>query len=225
VQAVFGALTVTMRLYPAIVTTHLLLGLSLLALLAAQDEAFAPRPLVVTPGLRSAVLAVAALAAVQVALGGWVSTNYAVLACSDFPACQGRWWPEMDFAHGFTLRRALGSTAEGAFLPFAALTAIHYTHRLVAYALLAALGTLAAVLARQPARDARRFALGLAVAAGWQLASGLSNVVLGWPLAGAVAHTGGAAFLVVLLTRLALRARAVSRPAAVPSRGRPAAAP
>jgi heme a synthase len=165
------------------------------------------------------------LTLVQVTLGGWVSTNYAVLACSDFPTCQGRWWPEMDFAHGFTVRRGLGTTAAGGWLPFAALTAIHYTHRLVAYGLLAALAALALVLARSGEPQARRFAAGVAAVAGWQLLTGLSNVVLGWPLAAAVGHTGGAAALVLLLTRLGLRLRqGAAAPAPAPSLRRAAAA-
>jgi cytochrome c oxidase assembly protein subunit 15 len=207
VQGAFGALTVTWKLYPAIVTAHLLGGLALLALLAAQARAFESAPLRLGPGLRLAVGAVALLSLVQIALGGWVSTNYAVLACSDFPTCQGRWWPPMDFGHGFTIRRPLGMTAGGDWLPFAALTAIHYMHRLMAYAELAALLALAAALRATGDAGARRFALGFAAVALWQLGSGLSNVVLGWPLAGAVAHTGGAAALVVLLTTLAVRLR------------------
>jgi cytochrome c oxidase assembly protein subunit 15 len=205
VQGAFGALTVTMKLYPAIVTLHLLGGLALLALLAWQTEELAVRaPMRLSRGLRWAVAGVAGLTLLQVALGGWVSTNYAVLACTDFPTCQGRWWPAMDFARGFELRRALGRTAAGDFLPFAALTAIHYVHRLMAYVVLAALVALAVALARA---GQRRWALLLAGIAAWQLATGLSNIVLGWPLAAAVAHTGGAAALVVALTLLAARLR------------------
>lgn len=205
VQGAFGALTVTMKLYPAIVTAHLLGGLALLALLAVQAQAFEPRPLALPAGLRRAVAAVVALALLQIALGGWVSTNYAVLACTDFPTCHGRWWPEMDFASGFTLQRPLGLLPNGEHLPFPALTAIHYTHRLVAYALLAALLALAAALWRCRADGARRVAIGLVAVAAWQLASGLSNVVLGWPLVAAVAHTGGAAALVMLLAQVGMR--------------------
>jgi cytochrome c oxidase assembly protein subunit 15 len=204
VQGAFGALTVTMKLNPAIVTAHLLGGMALLVLLAAQAEAMAPRPIALSRGLVTGTRIVAALVMAQVMLGGWVSTNYAVLACTDFPTCQGSWWPAMDFQHGFTLRRDLGETAGGEWLPFEALTAIHYMHRLAAYVVLAALAGLAWRLHRA---GARRFGLGLGALAGWQLASGLSNVVLGWPLAAAVAHTGGAAGLAVLLTALLVRAQ------------------
>ena len=78
-----------------------------------------------------------ALLFVQIALGGWVSSNYATLACQDFPMCQGSWWPDMDIAAGFEIWRPLGRTADGAGLPFPALTAIHYAHRLMAYVVLA----------------------------------------------------------------------------------------
>ena len=205
-QGAFGAWTVTLKLYPAVVTAHLLGGLVLLALLVAQAGHAARGGVAVSPALRHGVLAVAALAVAQIALGGWVSTNYAVLACSDFPTCQGRWWPAMDFGHGFALLRPLGVGADGDWLPFDALVAIHMTHRLGALLLLPALLALAWRMARQPAL--RRLAGGLLAVAAWQLASGLGNVVLGWPLAAAIAHTGGAAALVWLLSNAVLRTRA-----------------
>ncbi len=211
IQGAFGALTVTMKLYPAIVTLHLLGGMMLLALLAVQAQLYAPAPLSLPPRLKAATWGVAVLSVVQIALGGWVSTNYAVLACSDFPLCQGRLWPEMDFAQGFTVRRELGMQADGSYLPFAALTAIHYVHRLVAYALLLALAGLAWALLARRDTALRRWAIGLLAIAAWQLASGLSNVLLNWPLFGAVAHTAGAAALVIALTVLLSRAAQAER--------------
>jgi cytochrome c oxidase assembly protein subunit 15 len=204
-QGAFGALTVTMKLYPAIVTLHLLGGIGLLVLLAAQDQVFEPRPLRLSPGLAVLAWATSLLLLLQIALGGWVSTNYAVLACSDFPTCQGQWWPPMDFAHAFTLRRELGETATGSFLPFTALTAIHVTHRAAAVVVLAALAALAWALAATRVPALRRTAYGLAGLAALQLLTGLSNIVLGWPLVAAVVHTGGAAALAVVLTTLLAR--------------------
>ncbi len=206
-QGAFGALTVTMKLYPAIVTAHLLGGLALLVLLAVQLQGYRGVPLALPGRLYAAVLAIAALSVLQIALGGWVSTNYAVLACQDFPTCQGAWWPAMDFEHGFAIRRELGVGKDGGFLPFAALTAIHYMHRLVAYPLLLAMAWLAWQLHASGDGELRRWALGVAAVGLWQLASGLSNVLLGWPLLGAVAHTAGAAAWVTLLTVLIARAR------------------
>ena len=210
-QGAFGALTVTMKLYPAIVTAHLLGGLGLLVLLTVQASAPA-RPalalgLPLPARLYRASLALALLAAAQIALGGWVSTNYAVLACLDFPTCQASWWPVMDFDHGFTILRELGAGKDGGYLPFAALTAIHYVHRLGAYVVLAALALFAWRLHASGAPALRRWALGFAGVGLWQLASGLGNVLLGWPLVAAVAHTAGAAALVMLLTALITRAR------------------
>lgn len=211
-QGAFGALTVTLKLYPAIVTLHLLGGIGLLALLAVIAEVQSPRPLAASPGVRRGVQGVAALALLQVALGGWVSTNYAVLACQEFPTCQGSWWPAMDFRHGFTLLRDLGQTKHGEYLPFAALTAIHYTHRLAAYVVLAAMLALAWALHRNGGTDARRLALALLGLAAWQLASGLSNVVLGWPLLAALAHTAGAAALITLLAVAIARTALAAHP-------------
>jgi heme a synthase len=214
-QGAFGALTVTLKLYPAIVTLHLLGGIGLLALLAVQDQVFAPRPLQLPKALTTGAWITAALVVVQIALGGWVSTNYAVLACSEFPRCQGQWWPPMDFAQAFTVQRELGQTAAGAYLPFAALTAIHMTHRLAAVIVLGAMLWLAWRLAGTGDATLRRFAVGIAGLAALQLATGLSNVVLGWPIVAALLHTGGAAALAVvlatLLARVHLRPRVFAR--------------
>jgi cytochrome c oxidase assembly protein subunit 15 len=113
----------------------------------------------------------------------------------------------MDFQQGFEPWRALGMTSAGEHVSFAALTAIHYTHRLMAYALFVLLGVLAWRLRGGPLHRMGQVIAGLAL---WQFASGLSNVVLGWPLVAAVAHTGGAAALVVALTWALRESRAAS---------------
>lgn len=203
IQGAFGALTVTMKLFPLIVTLHLLGGLVLLALLQAQAVRYARAqgeslPVPLPPGTWLLLGVAFVLLWLQIALGGWVSTNYAVLACSEFPACQGSWWPAMDFSEGFTFWRALGAGSAGDNISFQALTAIHYVHRLAAYVVFAALLLLAHRLRQIPAMRSHAFWIGgLAL---WQFATGLSNVVLGWPLVAAVSHTGGAAALVVVLT-------------------------
>ncbi len=214
-QGAFGALTVTMKLFPAIVTLHLLGGLVLLALLRAQSVRYgqaqtALTGIVISAGLRRFVMVAFALLWLQIALGGWVSTNYAVLACTDFPACQNSLWPAMDFKQGFTLWRELGAGHDGANISFQALTAIHYVHRLVAYAVFVVLMTLAVKLNRMPAfRTQARWLAGLTLL---QVATGLSNVVLGWPLVAAVSHTGGAAALVVVLTAIVFSSRSMAYP-------------
>jgi len=212
-QGVFGALTVTWKLYPAIVTAHLLGGMGLLALLALQ----APAPPDAVARRDRLALGAAALAlALQLALGGWVSTNYAVLACSGFPQCNGQWWPAMNWPEGFTLARELGRRADGAPIGMPALVAIQWAHRLFAAVVVVALGWLGAVLWRRGG-GARRRGLVLAALLLAQLVSGLSNVVLGWPMVAALAHTAGAAALVVcvgLEAAAALNARL--RPIATP---------
>ena len=204
-QGAFGALTVTMKLYPAIVTGHLLGGLGLLVLLAVQAQGYLRRPLALSAGVRALAWGVLLLTVLQVTLGGWVSTNYAVLACTDVPTCQGQWWPPMDFSHGFAVFRELGQGRDGGLLPFAALTAIHMTHRLGAIVLVLALATLLWQLRRSSDPAGARWALALGLALSWQLASGLGNVVLGWPMVAALAHTGGAAALLTLMATMRSR--------------------
>jgi heme a synthase len=206
-QGAFGALTVTMKLYPAIVTLHLLGGIGLLALLAIQTQNDRAAPLSLSRRLYLGAMAVTALSVMQIILGGWVSTNYAVLACTDFPTCQGSWWPPMDFEHGFTVRRELGAGKDGGYLPFAALTAIHMVHRIGAAVVFAAMALLVWRLHADGQANTRRWAHIVTAVAVWQLVSGLSNVVLGWPLIAAVAHTGGAAALITLLAVMLTRAQ------------------
>ncbi|MBI2751546.1 MAG: COX15/CtaA family protein [Burkholderiales bacterium] len=202
VQGAFGALTVTMKLFPAIVTLHLLGGYVLLALLTAQGVLLAQQQgvqsvSVVSPRLRLAVGMALALLVLQATSGAWVSTNYAVLACTEFPSCQGSWWPQMDFAHGFEIWRPLGYGQDGEHISFQSLTAIHYTHRMMAFVTLALLAALVVYLRREPTlhKQSRDLA-GLLLL---QLATGMSNVVLDWPLVAAVLHTGGAGAMVVVL--------------------------
>ena len=219
VQGLFGKYTVTLKLYPAIVTLHLLGGLALLALLAVQRVALRQQRLALPASVHAAAWGAAALLVLQIVLGGWVSTNYAVLACTGFPQCNGQWWPEMDFASGFTLLRGLGEAGPGGARTLTSLVAIHMAHRLLALVVVCAFLALAWALWRRRGTDPSlgRFgqALGLLVLV--QVASGLSNVVLGWPLVAALGHSAGAAALVLVLTLLLARARRLPQAAA----GRP----
>jgi cytochrome c oxidase assembly protein subunit 15 len=213
-QALLGALTVTWRLNPLIVTLHLLFGLTTLALLwwlalsvpaGSWSIASAHGGGRAAPFAHAARLARLGLAALilQIALGGWTSSNYAAIACPDFPTCQGRLWPPADFRHAFVLWHGLGVDYEGGVLAGPARVAIHLAHRLGA--LLAALALTLAALAvlRRPALTALRArAWVLLGALLLQLALGISMVLRGFPLALATAHTAGAALL--LLATLAL---------------------
>jgi cytochrome c oxidase assembly protein subunit 15 len=210
VQGAFGAWTVTLKLQPVIVTLHLLFGMTLLALAAwlggREDNLLHPTPALAPleaaklRRLRPLAWLAGAVLLVQLALGGWVSTNYATLACNDFPLCQGQIVPEMDFQHGFTLWRELGKTAAGHYLPFSALTAIHWVHRNFALVVVLVLGLTAWRAWRLPGlhRSARILALVLLA----QAFTGVATVFFSFPLAIAVLHNAGAALLVLLVTML-----------------------
>jgi len=208
VQGAFGAWTVTLKLQPVIVTIHLLLGMGLLAMLVwlggREDYLLKPpapsRDLAGLRAMRTLALLAAIVLVVQIALGGWVSTNYATLACDEFPFCDGKLIPEMDFEHGFTLWRELGKTAAGHYLQFSALVAIHWVHRNFAVVLTLVLGFASWRAFRQPALRTTSKLIAAVLCA--QLFTGIATVFFDIPLAIAVLHNAGAALLVLLVTML-----------------------
>ncbi len=203
-QALLGMWTVTLQLKPLIVTLHLLggfatLGLAWWLLLREHDW---PRPTAQTPSrpLRGLYAGAFAGLLVQITLGGWTSTNYAALACPDFPTCREQWWPAgMAFSEAFVLWRGLGIDYEYGVLDSPARTAIHMAHRLGA--VVAAALILALAIANIRSR------LGAWRIGGWvliallavQVSLGVGNVVLQLPLAVAVAHNAFAAILLLAL--------------------------
>ena len=198
-QAALGMWTVTLLLKPAIVTAHLLGGMTIFALLAWYNllhrrHVHAPE----TRALRfPAALALAAIA-VQIALGGWVSANYAALACLDLPLCRGQLVPPMDFANAFHMVRELGQTAQGELLTNEALTAIHWTHRMFALVVLAV--TAWSALRARPIL--RTVSTEILVLLALQLSLGIANVMFSLPLPLAVAHNAGAALLLLAVVVL-----------------------
>ncbi|MBM7062606.1 COX15/CtaA family protein [Pseudomonas sp. UL073] len=206
-QAAFGMWTVTLKLWPQVVTAHLLGGFTTLALLflltLRLSGAFAPLPAL---SARLRLLAGAALALVigQIALGGWVSSNYAAVACIDLPTCHGAWWPPMDFANGFHLSQHIGPNYLGGQLDSDARTAIHFTHRLGA---LLVSGVLLLLAWRLRAAGLGRLAALLLLALAAQVSLGVSNVLLHLPLPVAVAHNGGGAGLLLVLVLVNYRLR------------------
>lgn len=199
-QGAFGALTVTLKLAPAVVTLHLLGGYGLLALLTAQAvRSHAPGSTAWRIDRRGSALMALVLAAVlgQAALGAWVSSNYAVLACGGFPLCQGTWWPPMDFAAAFALWRPLGYGQDGTALALSAVTAIHMAHRVGALAVSACLLGASVWLWRRGA--ARRTTVLLVALLLGQWLTGVGNVVWDAPLLSSLLHTAGAGALVVVL--------------------------
>jgi heme a synthase len=198
-QATLGAWTVTMLLKPAIVTGHLLGGMAILALLgwlALAQYAHSPSPQMRALRVPGAI-ALIALAA-QIALGGWVSSNYAALACPDLPLCHGQVLPAMDFANAFHVIRELGQTPGGDLLGLPALTAIHWTHRMFALLIFGIVGWTALRAYRVVKAVGAIIAALLLV----QFAVGVANVAFGLPLPLAAVHNAGAALLLLALVVL-----------------------
>ena len=211
IQGAFGAWTVTLKLQPIIVTMHLMLALVLFACLIAyaqyswQAQSGTVRQPQIKPLSAKLLLLASVVLTMQIFLGAWVSTNYAVLACPDFPTCMGSLWPETAWQEGFSLWRALGMNAQGEFISPVALQTIHWAHRVFAMIVLVVLGLfgISALTVSNPAlsKMSQLAKLLLALLA-LQVITGISNVVFQWPLAAALMHTGGSAALVFCLVRL-----------------------
>lgn len=210
-QAMLGMWTVTLLLKPVIVTSHLLGGMATLAMLvwishrhwgAGSGQFFKaalPRFLI-----RGSLLVLFA----QILLGGWTSSNYAALACTDFPTCHGAWLPEMDFNSGFHWIRELGEGIDGTALTLPALTAIQWAHRIGALVTLIFLGGLGVYLIRYV--QLRAISMLLLAVLIVQIGLGIANLVLHLPLILAVAHNMGAALL--LITVVVLNAKITELP-------------
>ncbi|MDF2487990.1 MAG: hypothetical protein K0S77_612 [Pseudomonas sp.] len=214
-QAAFGMWTVTLKLWPQVVTAHLLGGfmtLGLLFLLSLRlSGAFAPLPRLPLSVRRLAVLALLMVIG-QVALGGWVSANYAAVACIDLPTCHGQWWPAADFTNGFHLTQHIGPNYLGGQLDSDARTAIHVSHRLGAVLVSGVLLVLSYRLYRHGLAGLSRLLL-LALAV--QVGLGISNVLFHLPLAVAVAHNAGGALLLLGLVLVNYRIRVADKPLVV----------
>ena len=208
-QAMLGMWTVTWLLKPVVVMSHLLGGMTTFAMLTwianrASPLAAIPNP----PGLkiRGMLIVAIGLVAFQIALGGWVSANYAALACGvDFPACQGQWWPRMNFEDALVLWRGIGVDYEGGVLDADARTAIQMMHRLFAVVVFGHVLALAVRLIRDGRLPTYGWSIGFVLCA--QVALGISNVMAGLPLKVATAHNAVAAILLFLLVGLLARLR------------------
>ena len=198
-QATLGKWTVTMLLKPAIVVAHLLGGMALLALLVwfaleRMNHQESPE----TRALRIPALLALIAVGVQILLGGWVSANYAALACPDLPLCLGQAVPPMDFGNAFHVLRELGRTDSGDLLPQAALIAIHWSHRGFAMVVVAVVGW--TVFAARKAFSGLAITIGLLLVL--QFSLGVANVAFSLPLVLAAAHNAGAAALLASLVVL-----------------------
>ncbi len=208
-QAMLGMWTVTMLLKPAIVSAHLLGGMTTLALLAwlahrhwgSYSASFVSSAnTVMSAKLKIAIRFALLVLFMQIFLGGWTSTNYAALACTDFPTCHGVWLPEMDFKDAFHLVRDLGQSADGGVLTLASITAIQWSHRIGALITLIYLGILALNVLKYG--QLKQLGVVLLVVLCAQISLGIANLILHLPLVLAVAHNFTAGLLVIILVIL-----------------------
>src|SRR5690606_19227020 len=208
VQAAFGMWTVTLKLWPQVVTAHLLGGFATLSLLWLLTQRFSQWRwrlsagiLARLQGLRPLIYLALVVVIVQIALGGWVSSNYAALACVDFPRCHNEWWPAMDFMHAFNFAQTVGPNYLAGLLEGEARTAIHVSHRLGALVVTLVLLLLCWRLWRLPAAGPKRQALVILATLVLQVLLGITNIMASLPLAVAVAHNAvGALLLLTLIT-------------------------
>lgn len=208
VQAAFGMWTVTLKLWPQIVTAHLLGGFTTLSLLWLLVQrygrfgwAFGVNERGTLDMAKIFTIVALILVIVQIALGGWTSSNYAALACTDFPTCQGRLWPEAEFTQAFNFAQTIGPNYLGGLLEGEARTAIHMAHRIGALLVTIAILVVSCALFRINAPGPRSIAVGLLVVLICQIALGISNVLASLPLPIAVAHNAvGALLLLTLIT-------------------------
>ncbi|MGJ8669587.1 MAG: COX15/CtaA family protein [Oceanococcus sp.] len=205
-QGILGMWTVTWQLKPLAVTSHLLGGMSTLGMLAWLNMLLRPAPNARgLAALRGMALVGLLVLVGQIFLGGWTSSNYAALACPDFPTCHGQLWPESNFSEAFVLWHGLDINFEYGILDSPARTAIHLTHRIGA--LVTTLVLLALALAIWRRTQARGLAVLLLTGLLFQISLGIASVKFGLPLAVAAAHNAGAAFLVLIMVLINVQAR------------------
>jgi heme a synthase len=216
-QGLFGKWTVTLKLMPIVVTTHLLGGMTLLALLIwfwmrerNRSGDVRASPVEVRPNVRTWVWIALVALFVQIFLGGWVSTNYAVLACPDFPGCVGTMLPSVAWTEGFTLIHELGKNPDGTFLSVEGLRAIHWAHRIGAL-LVTIIIVIAAVKLMRASTSLKRQALFIKIALTLQILIGISTVLFDQPILVATAHNFFAAVLLITLVIAAYRVTASAR--------------
>lgn len=207
-QAAFGMWTVTLKLWPQIVTAHLLGGFTMLSLLWLltlrlnnQQWRLPDRDLQRVLKLRGWAVLGLLVVIMQISLGGWTTSNYAAVACPDFPTCQAQWLPEMDFAHGFNIFQHVGPNYLGGTMENSGRVAIHFMHRIGAIVTALYLLVLAWRMFATRLAQPRKVAIVMLALVALQILLGIGNVVLHFPLSVAVAHNlTGAVLLLALVT-------------------------
>lgn len=212
IQAAFGMWTVTLKLWPQVVTAHLLGGFTTLSLLwllvqryGSFGWTFSLAKQEKLTSLKMFAIMVLILVVGQIALGGWTSSNYAALACTDFPTCQGQWWPRTQFSQAFNFAQTIGPNYLGGLLEGEARTAIHMAHRVGALLITLVVSILAYRLWRIGAAGPRNIACTLVLVLVCQIGLGISNILASLPLPVAVAHNAVGALLLLTLVTLVHR--------------------
>ena len=206
-QGLLGKWTVTLRLHPLVVMSHLLGGLALLSLLwlllLRLSRLFIKQSSASEQKLRPWAALGLLLIVIQIGLGGWTSANYAAFVCPDFPTCQGVWWPAMNFSEGFHLWLNTSINYEGGILSHTARTAIQMSHRIMAVITSLYLGLLIYKLVTITKKYfLRSLAVLLACLLGLQISLGVLNVLWVLPLPIAMAHNAVAALILITLITL-----------------------
>jgi cytochrome c oxidase assembly protein subunit 15 len=218
-QGMFGMWTVTLKLWPQVVTIHLLGGISTFSLLWLftlrlknqrwQTDNSNWQQL---QGLRPALIVGVVIVFLQIALGGWISSNYAAVACVDFPTCRGEWWPTMDLAQGFNVTQGIGPNYLGGLLNSEARVAIHMMHRVGAVITSIYLLAFSVFLFKVAHSGVRRMAVAILAVLAVQVGLGITNVLLVIPLPVAVLHNAGGALLLVSLVTLGTKIWMAEKP-------------
>ena len=211
-QAAFGMWTVTLKLWPQVVTAHLLGGFATLSLLWLLVQRLGSTHWVLNREqwqqlcqLKPLLIFALVIVVLQIALGGWVSSNYAALACPDFPRCLGQWVPPMDFKAGFDVWQEVGPNYLGGQLDNHARTAIHLSHRIGALLVSLTLLVLGVQMWRINVGSIHDCALVLWGVLLVQLTLGVSNVLLALPLSVAVGHNAVGAVLLLTMVSIIYR--------------------
>lgn len=196
VQGLFGMWTVTLKLLPQVVTIHLLGGMSVLATIFLMLLMLRKTPTISSPSKPKFLsLTVLVLLSFQIALGGWTSSTYSGLACTDFPTCDGHFLPPMDIAQSFHLTEFSDRNYEGGLLEPEERVTIQYTHRVMALIVFIAIISLFLQLRKTPElRPKANILLALTLL---QISIGISTAMLMLPLSLALLHNTGAALLLL----------------------------
>ena len=205
IQAIMGMLTVTMLVKPTIVTTHLFFGMLTATLLFINSLKYSNTSMTSEkiPAIALIIITITWIfLIIQILLGGWTSTNYASLACTDFPKCLDQWYPkEMIFNEAFNVINLPDVNYEGGILAYGAKVAVHYTHRITALILTFVFISALYVVFKLNKHSLLKKIMSISIIFFiLQIILGISNVIYSLPLNIAVWHTMNAAILMALIS-------------------------